>query len=203
MTSTMSTRPGSRTTTRWRTVDIVVGAVLAVAFGVVFQAWNLLWSTVDPAFTAFPPAAGVLVGLWLAAGVVGGLVIRKPGAAFFVEAVAALVSAMLGSQWGVTTIVYGLLQGLAIELAFALARYRSWGIVTAALAGAAGGAMAAVLDLVYYYAEWSAGWKVAYVAVVAASGLVLAGLLGWALVRALARTGVLAPFPAGRTTERV
>ena len=30
------------------------------------------------------------------------------------------------------------------------------------------------------------------------SGAVIAGALGWALVRALARTGVLAPFAAGR-----
>jgi len=35
-------------TERWRTVDIVLGAALAVAFGAVFQAWNLLWAAVTP-----------------------------------------------------------------------------------------------------------------------------------------------------------
>lgn len=191
-----TTRPPRDRT--WRTVDIVVAAVLAVGLGVVFQAWSLLWTGLDPLFTAFPPAAGVLIGVWLLGGIVGGLVIRKPGAALFVELVAATVSALLGSQWGTATLVYGLCQGLAVELVFLAFGYRRWGLPVALLAGAAAGATAAGLDLVYYYAAWSAGWMAAYVPVVALSGVVLAGLAGWALVRALATTGVLAPFASGR-----
>ena len=34
----------SNQSNRWRTVDIVVAAIIAVAFGVVFWAWNLLWN---------------------------------------------------------------------------------------------------------------------------------------------------------------
>ena len=37
--------------TAWRTVDIVVAAVIAVAFGVVFWAWNALWAATSPAST--------------------------------------------------------------------------------------------------------------------------------------------------------
>lgn len=182
----------------WRTVDIVVAAVLAVAFGVVFQAWSLLWNVLDPLFTGFPPAGGLLVGVWLVAGVVGGMVIRKPGAALFVELVAATVSALLGSQWGTATLVYGLFQGLAVELVFLAFGYRRWGLPVALLAGAAAGATSAVLDFVYSYSAWSMGWKTAYISVVTLSGIVLAGLAGWALFRALATTGVLAPFASGR-----
>ena len=40
----------------WRTIDIVTVAVLAVVSGVVFWAWNLLWTATGPAFAAFPPA---------------------------------------------------------------------------------------------------------------------------------------------------
>jgi energy-coupling factor transport system substrate-specific component len=29
-------------TNRWRTVDIVVASILAVAFGIVFQLWNII-----------------------------------------------------------------------------------------------------------------------------------------------------------------
>lgn len=182
----------------WRTVDIVVAAVLAVAFGVVFQAWSLLWNALDPLFSGFPPAGGLLVGVWLAAGVVGGMVIRKPGAALFVELVAATVSALLGSQWGTATLVYGLFQGIAVELVFLAFGYRRWGLPVALLAGAAAGATSAVLDFIYSYAAWSAGWKTAYLSIVTLSGIVLAGLAGWALFRALATTGVLAPFASGR-----
>src|SRR3954454_2720754 len=81
---------------RWRTVDIVVTAVLGVAFGVVFWAWNLLWAATGTAFTAFPPAQAVLYGVCLLPAVLAPLIVRKPGAGFFAELMAAVVSALLG-----------------------------------------------------------------------------------------------------------
>ena len=60
--------------TRWRTVDIVVTAVLGVAFGVVFWAWNLLWAATGTAFTAFPPAQAAILA-WND-GIVGRLAAR-------------------------------------------------------------------------------------------------------------------------------
>jgi energy-coupling factor transport system permease protein len=61
------------------------------------------------------------------------------------------------------------------------------------------GTMAAVLDLVYWYPLWSGGWKLTYVVLVVASTAVVSGLGGRALVRALARTGALSSFTAGRS----
>jgi ABC-type cobalt transport system, permease component len=52
------------------------------------------------------------VGIWLLGGVLGGLIIRKPGAALAVELLAALVSAAVGNQWGITTLYSGLAQGI-------------------------------------------------------------------------------------------
>src|SRR4029079_17670709 len=91
----------------WRTVDIVVAAVIAVAFGVVFWAWNALWAATSPAFAALPAAQYLISGVWLIPAVLGGLVIRKPGAALFCELLAAIVSALIGSQWGLDTVVSG------------------------------------------------------------------------------------------------
>ena len=188
---------GSRA--RWRTVDIVVTAVLGVAFGVVFWAWNLVWAATGTAFTAFPPAQAVLYGVWLLPAVVAPLVVRKPGAALFAETIAAMVSALLGSQWGLQVVLYGLLQGLAGELGFALFRYRRFGWPQVLLAAAFAGAMAAVLDLVYWYPLWTTGWKTSYVLVVVASTVVISGISGMFLVRAVARTGALSSFAAGRS----
>jgi energy-coupling factor transport system permease protein len=185
--------------TRWRTVDIVVTAVLGVAFGVVFWAWNLLWAATGTAFTAFPPAQAFMYGVWLLPAVVAPLIVRKPGAALFAETVASIVSALLGAQWGVQVVLYGLIQGLAGELGFAVFRYRRFGWVQAVVAAVLAGAAAAVLDLVYYYPEWTAGWKLTYVVVVVASTVVVCGIAGTALVRALARTGALSSFAAGRS----
>src|SRR6476620_3363917 len=150
---------------RWRTVDIVVTAVLGVAFGVVFWAWNLLWAATGAAFTVFPPAQAFMYGVWLLPAVVVPLIIRKPGAAIFAETVAAIVSALLGAQWGAQVVLYGLLEGLAGELGYAVFRYRRFGRPQVLLSAAFAGAMAAVLDLFYWYPAWTSGWKLTYVAV--------------------------------------
>jgi energy-coupling factor transport system substrate-specific component len=192
------TGAGSDPSFRWRTVDIVVTAVLGVAFGVVFWAWNLLWAATGAAFTAFPPAQAFMYGVWLLPAVLAPLVVRKPGAGLFAELVAAVLSALLGSSWGSIILLYGLLQGLAGELGYAVFAWRRFGWPQALLSSLLAGAMAAVLDLVFYYPTWSGGWKLAYLVVVAASTVVVAGIGGTALVRALARTGALSAFASGR-----
>lgn len=191
------------TTGRWRTVDIVVSAVLAVAFGAVFQVWNLLWESIKPAFLALPPLQGFMYGIWLLPAVLVPLVIRRPGAALLGEGVAALASVLFGAQWGLLTLVYGLMQGAAAEVIFGLGLYRRWGLPTALLAGAAAGAAAALLDLALFYPAWATGYQALYAALVIPSSAVIAGLGGWLLVRALARTGVLTAFPAGREQPEV
>ena len=145
--------------TRWSTVEIVVTASLAVAFGVVFWAWGLLWTATGTAFTALPPVQGLMYGVWLAPGVLAGLIVRRPGAAFFAAFRAAALSAVLGSQWGLVALVYGVVQGAAPELVFALRGYRRPGLGTALLAAAATGLGSLGLDLVLYYPLWSSSWK--------------------------------------------
>jgi energy-coupling factor transport system substrate-specific component len=206
MTTTTRDADPARTvigTTPWRTVDVVVASALAAAFGVVFWAWGNLWTSTQGAFTGFPPGQAFMYGVWLLPGVLGGLVIRKPGAALYVETLAAVISALLGSAWGLSVIPYGLLEGGAPELVFAFLLYRSWRLPTALVAAAAAGAMAALLDIVFYYPKWSGAWQLTYTGLIVASSVVVAGLGGWLLVRALARTGVLAPFASGREQAEV
>ncbi len=196
--STLSTRPR----TRWRTVDIVVASAIAAVFGIVFFAWNNLWSVLDVAV----PAKAVIYGVWVMAGVVGGLVVRRPGAALYTEFLAGLFSALVAVSWsGASIIVYGLIQGLAAELVFAAFAWKRWNPVVAVLAGAVAGFAASILDLyVYrYYPGFSGGWQVGYIAVLIASGAVVAGLLSWLLVRSLAATGVLDAFASGRERRRI
>ena len=188
---------------RWRTVDIVVASSIAVAFGVVFWAWGQLWNTTTAAFAGFPPAQGVMYGVWLLPGVLGALIIRKPGAAIYTMVVASLVSALLGTPWGLQVVVYGLVEGAAPELVFAFLAYTSWRLPTAIVARAVAGASAALLDIVFYYPDWSGAWQLTYTAVLMLSSAVIAGVGGWLLVRALAGTGVLSPFAAGREQESV
>ena len=187
----------------WRTVDIVVTAAIAVAFGVVFWAWNALWAAATPVFVAAPPAQNILYGTWLAAAVVAGLVVQKPGAALFAELVAASVSLILGSQWGLDAALSGLFQGAGAELGFALFLYRRWDLVAALLASALSAVGAWLHDTPLYYAALPLADQLLIGAFMLISALVIAGVGSWWLTRALVQTGVLAQFPSGRSQQRV
>lgn len=191
---------------RWRVVDIVVAAVLGVAIGLLFWGWNIIggaWFGAADALT--PGLGGIAVGIWLIGGVIGGLVIRKPGAAFVVEVVAAIVSMLIGNVWGVGTVLSGVAQGLGAELVFALFFYRRFGIAVAMLAGVG----AAVGAWVWEFFGGSSPnilksleFNAIYLTTLVISGAILAGVVGWLLVRALAVTGALNRFAAGRELVR-
>ncbi|MDA8371965.1 MAG: ECF transporter S component [Nocardiopsaceae bacterium] len=199
----MSTAPrGAETGTadrpRFRTVDTVVAAVLGVANGVIFWFWGMLWTATDPVFLFFPPAQAIIYGMWLLPGVLGGLILRKPGAAVLTSVAAACVSMLLGTPWGVGVVIAGFTQGLLPELVFAAGRYRRWGMGVSVLAGAAAGVSPAIWDNIAYYATWPLGFQLAYGVILVVSAAVIAGAGGRLLTTALARAGALTSFPSAR-----
>ncbi|MBV1780614.1 ECF transporter S component [Paeniglutamicibacter sp. ABSL32-1] len=192
--STTNQPAGPKTaTTSWRVVDIVIAAVIAVSSGVIFWAWNSTHHLLDFLFLAFPPSTALVSGMWLFPAVLGALVIRKPGAALFCELVAAMVSALMGSEFGLTVLTSGLIQGLGAEAVFAAFRYRKFNLPVALLAGAGAGLFGSVNDtfIFRWYPEYTTGMLFAYIAFMTISGIVIAGLLSFLATRALAKTGAL------------
>ncbi|WP_084210224.1 ECF transporter S component [Corynebacterium sphenisci] len=198
-------RRGAPPRLRWRIVDIVTAAVLGVAVGVVFVAWNLIGGAGYGFLDAFTPGlGGLFIGVWLLGGTLGGLIIRKPGAALFVEVLAAGVSAAVGNQWGISVLYSGLAQGLGAELVLAILLYRRFGLAAALATGAGAGVGAIILELFTSgNLAKSLEFNLIYGACVLLSGAVLAGLLGLGLTRALARTGALDRFAAGREAREL
>lgn len=187
----------------WRVVDIVVGAVLGVVLGVVFFLWNQLYNPISaPLEAALPGLQALTYGIWLIGGVLGGLIIRKPGAALYVELVAASVAALLGAQWAFLTLESGLVQGLGAELIFLLFFYRRWNLPVAMLAGALAGLAMAINDLILWYPGAAPVFQATYTISSVISGVLLAGLVSWLLTKALARTGALNRFASGREATR-
>jgi energy-coupling factor transport system permease protein len=188
----------------WRVVDMTVAAVIAVAGGLFLLGMNTAWTPLTaPVGRVYPPLPALLNGVWILPGVLAGLVVRKPGAALFGETVAAAIEALTGGLWGFTSLYYGVVEGLGVEIVFALMLYRRFGPVAAALAGVGGGLTLSALDLTFYVTDYPAGQKLAYVVLSVISCAVIAGLGGWALARGLAASGALAPLASGRTAERV
>jgi len=187
--------PGFADDTRWRTRDIVVAAVLGVAFGVVFWAWGFAWAGLAPLNGVLPVFQDLFYAVWLVPAVLAPLIIRKPGAALFAEMVAAGLSALLGSQWGVDTLLSGFVQGAAAELVFAFTLYRVWSLPLLGVAAVASAAAAWIHDWVLYYPEVAIEIQVARGIAMAVSAIVIVALGSQALVRSLRRAGVLEGFP--------
>lgn len=182
----------------WRTVDIVVAAVIGVGVGVVFWLWNILWTVTGPLFVAFPPAQAVIYGMWMISGILGALIIRRPGAALLTAVAAASVSAILGTQWGLTVIVSGTLQGILPELVFLAFAYRRWTMGATVLAAMAAGLSPAIKDNILANVTWPLSYKIAYGVIVVVSSGVIAGVGARLLTTALAKAGALAPFPSAK-----
>jgi len=184
-------------TSSWRTRDIVVAATIGVVFAVVFWFWNVtVWPAATAAFAFFPPAQNIVYGVWLIPAVLAPLVVRRPGAAIFAELVAAVISALLGNQWGVDTILSGFVQGAAAELVFAMTLYRNWSVPIVALAALASAAAAWIHDWVLYYQALGLDQVVWIGLFMGVSALLVTAGGSLLLVRALRRAGVLEGFPA-------
>ncbi len=188
MTTTDRARAG------WRTRDIVVTAVIAVAFGVFFWAFGLVWSALNW-LGPFGPQNLLYAG-WLLPAIVAPLIVRKPGAALFAELVAASLSALLGSQWSLDTILSGAMQGGAAEVVFFAARYRNWSLPVVAAASLAASAAAFVHDWLIYYPTFDITALAILAAFMAVSGLIVLPIVARAIVTALRQAGVLEGFPA-------
>lgn len=188
--------------TRYRTVDLLVTVLIGAAFGVAFLGYGQLYTLIGPLTAAFKPAEGLLAGIWFLPAVLAALLVRKPGAALLAEMVAAVLSMMLGSQWGWGTAVSGLMQGGGVELAFLLTRYRRFTLPVAVL----GGVLSALLEWgwekVAYYQEMSWAFSGTMLAFFLLSGALLCGVLGWAASRALIATGAVDSLASGREAAR-
>jgi ABC-type thiamin/hydroxymethylpyrimidine transport system permease subunit len=127
--------------TRWTLRDVLALVVTAVVLGFVFYLWGLVIPLLSRILGEV--VAGLFSGVWFWAGLILAYAIRKSGAALLGEFGAALVAyalgSALGSPLGALMLVLGWVQGLALEMVFAWARFQHWGLVTMLVAGAVAG----------------------------------------------------------------
>ena len=189
---------------KWRVVDIVVTAIIAVASGVIFWGWDIVCTAPLAIFEAVTPGfEGLLNAFWLFAGPLAAIIVRKPGAALFAETLAETLELTMGNQWGVGgSLIVGIMQGLGAEIGFAIFAYKKWNPLSTAISGALAG-----IGCGLYYWLTNPAWSVLrasiYLGTSIISGAILAGLVMYLLQVAIAKTGVLDRFESGRTQELV
>ncbi|MDO5535573.1 MAG: ECF transporter S component [Propionibacteriaceae bacterium] len=179
--------------------EILAVVTLGVVFGFLYyllvQGWNALAVAMGPFGDL---AQNVVIGGWFVVAPLALFVVRKPGAGLVAEIMASIVEfVFLGSPVGPILLLSATIQGLGSELGFALFRYRRYDLV----AFLTSGLTAAIFSFVYSTIRF--GWFgqslfEARLGLHLVSGLVLCGVLGWVIARALLRTGVLRDLPAGR-----
>lgn len=167
-----------------RLVDVLVTVVIAVIFGVIYKLWSPVYYFVKPFGLHLDQ---LIYGMWFIAATVAFLLIRKPGVAVLAEMAAASGEFLTGSEWGLQTLFYGLMQGLFAEAVFFLFRYRRADLRAASLAALASGVASLMLDAAYGYIGALATWNLTlYVGARLVGTVLIAGWGAVLFVRALA-----------------
>ncbi len=170
--------------------DILVTIIISLVFAVIYKVWGPVYSIVS---TLGLHLEQLIYGMWFIAATAAYLIIRKPGVALLAELAAAHGEFIFGGQWGLSTLVYGLAQGMLAELVFAVFRYNRFSLGVASLAAVGSAAASLYFDLYYGYIESLAWWNLTMLIVMRLIGSVLiAGVFAYYLVKALEATGVTA-----------
>ena len=167
----------------------------------IFLVWNIGYEAPSALLEPLLPGLqGLLDGPWLFAGVLGALIIRKPGAALYTELVAAAV--VLGAHRqpvGRVPHARGRARpGPRRRAGLPAVPLRRWRLPVAILAGAGAALAGGINDLLLWYA----GADTTFVDRLphqrrSISGAVIAGALSWLLARGLAGHGRARPVRLG------
>ncbi len=130
-------------------VDLALLAVASVVSGVIFTAtWTVYYTS--EALVGPIGARVISYGLWFIGAPLAASLVRKPISALLGELIGALVETLIAPLGGITNVIYGFAQGLASELGYLMFRYKRWGIVQGAVAGALAGPPCVALDALLF-----------------------------------------------------
>lgn len=109
--------------------DYLLMSLIAVVFGIVFLLAVYAGAALTTVLT--PLGLGVLgyepfYGIWYMAAIITTYLIRKPIVGIVTEVIAALIEVLLGNMFGVMVLISALVQGVGVEIPFALTKYKNY-----------------------------------------------------------------------------
>ena len=187
---------------RWTAADIAVGAALGVACGLVFWGFNFAYAWLSPIIGGILPGlASVLHPLWYFSGTLAVIILRKPGAAVYVNLVGSAAEMLLGNQFSVGFVfASAALQGLFAEIPFMVTRYRVYNLPISVVSGALVALEYGVYLMLFQYqgVAFLSARGIVHMVSELVGGVLIAGVMSWYLYRAIAATGALDRFASGR-----
>ena len=190
---------------KWRVVDIVVASIIAVASGVIFWGWDIVCVAPLTVLEAVTPGfEGLVNGFWLFGGPLAAIIVRKPGAAIYVNLVGSAAEMLLGNQFSVGFVfAAAALQGLFAEIPFMVTRYRVYNLPISMVSGALVALEYGVYLMLFRYqgVAFLSARGIVHMVSELVGGVLIAGVMSWYLYRAIALTGALDRFASGRAVR--
>lgn len=122
----------------WKLKDILMIAVCAVLFGIVYLGVTYAGAALGGVLTPFGMTSmgyEPFYGIYFMAAAFAVYVIRKPGVGLVAEMLAAIIETLLGNFFGPKIILSGFVQGMGIELLFLLTSYKKFDLKTMMFSG--------------------------------------------------------------------
>lgn len=177
--------------------EIVVMAVLSMAYAVVYVAGVGMWGIFNAVFG--PIGVDIIYGIWFMAAITVMYIIRKPGCAFLGEMMAAISEVLIGTPVGIMMLIGAAVQGASSELAFTLTGYKRYNTPVLILAGILPSLGTFLYSyLMYGYGHLPGRMIILMLGVRIVSGGLIGGWGGKKVGDLLAQTGCLNTFPLGR-----
>jgi energy-coupling factor transport system substrate-specific component len=171
----------------YSTSDLVIMAVLGALAGVINTWMGNVWYAAN---TVSPIYGAALQGTFMWAYILAYFLVRKSGSMLIIGIIEAGVEALLGNQAGLSTLGWGVTQGIGAEVVMWLCNYGKFGWLALGLAGAGASQFGTLWSFILY------GWSSLNDYLIAApinlvSGFIFSGLLGWGLGKTIENTGLL------------
>ena len=170
--------------------DLMLVAVLAACLGVASWGWTFVYDFSKPFLKLFGMKY-LLSGFWIIPCLLPSVIVRKPGAGLLASMIAALIEVLI-TNWGVSALLWGFVQGLGVEVVLLLFMYRYWSFGVICLAGSVAAIFSYSLDFYYYdYVNISLNLNILQLISFIFSASILAGITTFLIVAKLKKTGVL------------
>jgi energy-coupling factor transport system permease protein len=177
--------------------EIIFICVLSIALGTFWWGYTFIYDIVEPFIQPFG-LKYIISGFWLMGSIFFGYIVRKPGSALLGEVLPAFIQAFI-ARWGLTSILWGLVQGLPVEILFLMMHYKKMSGFKLAVAGGISAFFSYAFDY-YYFKYHLLSWRFNLIQLLGfvLSGVLLGGLLGKYCADRLQGTGVLNQFEISR-----
>lgn len=189
-------------TNTWKLKDILMIAITAVLFGVVYLGTVYIGSWLTALLT--PSGLGILgnepvFGVWFMAAVFTSYVIQKPGVGVVAEMLAALLEVLMGNFYGPIIFVSGFIQGIGAEIGFGMSGYKKYTYTTTTIA-AVGCTVLSFLWTGLRYAYWTLDPRlvISIFVIRLISSVLFCGIGCKLLGDALTKAGVLKGYALGQ-----